>query len=215
MVVAFVAMVVVALLAATPAWASSVSDVRVELYPTNHNHAGEKAVYQVSFTTPSWLGGNDNITIDAPAGTVFPDGDGKGGNLLYTIHDAQATNFIPARNVALSDGGSTVTLNLSGVSVYAPPGTRVTIGNMIVTNPPEPSTYTLDVSTSKDTEPATSAPYTILPALVGGPPPVPEGPTSKEQCKKGGYEEFGFKNQGRCVAFVERGTKNKEGETSS
>jgi hypothetical protein len=32
-------------------------------------------------------------------------------------------------------------------------------------------------------------------------------PTSKEQCKKGGWTEFGFKNQGQCVAFVERGPK--------
>jgi hypothetical protein len=30
-------------------------------------------------------------------------------------------------------------------------------------------------------------------------------PTSKDQCKNGGYAQFGFKNQGQCVAFVERG----------
>jgi Cyclic nucleotide-binding domain len=33
-------------------------------------------------------------------------------------------------------------------------------------------------------------------------------PTTKEECKNGGYEEFGFKNQGQCVAFVERGAKS-------
>jgi hypothetical protein len=34
-------------------------------------------------------------------------------------------------------------------------------------------------------------------------------PTSKEQCKNGGWRTFGdtFKNQGQCVAFVERGPK--------
>jgi hypothetical protein len=30
-------------------------------------------------------------------------------------------------------------------------------------------------------------------------------PTNKSECKDGGYERFGFKNQGECVAFVERG----------
>ena len=30
-------------------------------------------------------------------------------------------------------------------------------------------------------------------------------PTSKEQCKQRGYRQFGFKNQGQCVAFVTRG----------
>jgi hypothetical protein len=24
------------------------------------------------------------------------------------------------------------------------------------------------------------------------------------RCEKGGYEEFGFKNQGRCIAFVNK-----------
>jgi hypothetical protein len=39
--------------------------------------------------------------------------------------------------------------------------------------------------------------------VVDSPPP----PTSKDQCKKGGYRQFGFRNQGQCVAFVERGPK--------
>jgi hypothetical protein len=29
-------------------------------------------------------------------------------------------------------------------------------------------------------------------------------PTSKNQCKKGGWQQFGFKNQGDCVAFASR-----------
>jgi hypothetical protein len=33
----------------------------------------------------------------------------------------------------------------------------------------------------------------------------PNGPTSKEQCKHGGWQQFGFKNQGQCIAFVNHG----------
>ena len=36
---------------------------------------------------------------------------------------------------------------------------------------------------------------------------APPAPTSKEQCKQGGYAAFGFKNHGQCVAFVQRGPK--------
>jgi hypothetical protein len=36
--------------------------------------------------------------------------------------------------------------------------------------------------------------------LVSEPPP--EGPEDKQACKKGGYEEFGFKNQGQCIKAV-------------
>ena len=40
--------------------------------------------------------------------------------------------------------------------------------------------------------------------------PVTEVPTGKDQCKNGGWRTFGpmFKNQGQCVAFVERGPKD-------
>ncbi len=30
-------------------------------------------------------------------------------------------------------------------------------------------------------------------------------PTSKEQCKNGGWQQFGFRNQGQCVRAVVRG----------
>ena len=36
---------------------------------------------------------------------------------------------------------------------------------------------------------------------VGEPPPT-EQPQTKEECKKGGYEEFGYKNQGQCIKAV-------------
>jgi hypothetical protein len=38
---------------------------------------------------------------------------------------------------------------------------------------------------------------------------APALPTSKDQCKNGGWQDFGiFKNQGDCVSFVETGGKN-------
>jgi hypothetical protein len=37
----------------------------------------------------------------------------------------------------------------------------------------------------------------------------PPKPTTKEECKKGGYKEFGLKNQGRCIAFVNRSTRDQ------
>ena len=33
-------------------------------------------------------------------------------------------------------------------------------------------------------------------------------PTDKDQCKNGGWRNYpGFKNQGQCIAFVQRGPK--------
>jgi hypothetical protein len=33
----------------------------------------------------------------------------------------------------------------------------------------------------------------------------PTFPTSKDQCKNGGWKAFGFKNQGQCIQFVNTG----------
>ena len=52
-------------------------------------------------------------------------------------------------------------------------------------------------------------PSTGLPPIPGGDITVHDAvpfPTSKEQCKNGGWRTFpGFKNQGECVSFVESG----------
>jgi hypothetical protein len=44
----------------------------------------------------------------------------------------------------------------------------------------------------------------------------PAQPTSTDQCRDGGWRTLGgaFKNQGQCVAFVQRGPQPKRPETS-
>jgi DNA-binding beta-propeller fold protein YncE len=37
--------------------------------------------------------------------------------------------------------------------------------------------------------------------------PLPRVPTIKGQCRHGGWKQFGFKNQGRCIAFVNHGAR--------
>lgn len=37
----------------------------------------------------------------------------------------------------------------------------------------------------------------------------PADPQTKDECKKGGWEDFGFKNQGQCVRFIETGKDSR------
>jgi hypothetical protein len=54
--------------------------------------------------------------------------------------------------------------------------------------------------------PGRSAPLTLGDAVVTDAPPFP---TSKDECKNGGWQTYGiFKNQGDCVSFVATGGKN-------
>jgi hypothetical protein len=39
---------------------------------------------------------------------------------------------------------------------------------------------------------------------------TPTEPTTKEECFKGGWQNFGFNNQGACVAFVSKGKPNTQ-----
>jgi hypothetical protein len=50
------------------------------------------------------------------------------------------------------------------------------------------------------------------PALVATPNgawgvAVSSVPTTKQQCKHGGWKRFGFKNQGQCIRLVKHGSK--------
>lgn len=37
------------------------------------------------------------------------------------------------------------------------------------------------------------------------PPPAPINPVNKDECKLGGWADFGFRNQGQCIKLIETG----------
>ena len=41
--------------------------------------------------------------------------------------------------------------------------------------------------------------------FVSPEPPAPKDPVTSDECKKGAWADFGFRNQGQCVRFVETG----------
>jgi hypothetical protein len=42
--------------------------------------------------------------------------------------------------------------------------------------------------------------------------PTPSSPTSKDQCRNGGWQAFKFRNQGQCVRYVETGMDDRIGQ---
>ncbi len=51
--------------------------------------------------------------------------------------------------------------------------------------------------------------------LVSPEPPAPVNPIIKSDCMKGGWSDFGFRNQGQCIRFIETGKDSRTGEGSS
>ncbi|MDQ3896656.1 MAG: hypothetical protein M3326_05290 [Actinomycetota bacterium] len=103
-----------------------------------------------------------------------------------------------------------------GVSVVAGTTTTSTTASSTTTIPTTTSsstattrpTSTTSTSTTTSTMPTTTT--TTRPTSTTSSstttttrvPTGPAGPTDKDQCKDGGWRQFGFKNQGQCVSFV-------------
>jgi putative nucleotidyltransferase with HDIG domain len=76
---------------------------------------------------------------------------------------------------------------------------------------PRPPTTTVNPPQTTSTTPGSGTPTTTTtpssaPTTTPAPPPVtstPVYPASKDACKKGGYVQYGFRNQGQCIAAVE------------
>jgi hypothetical protein len=64
----------------------------------------------------------------------------------------------------------------------------------------------LDPDGGSDPTITSDSPSITISYRTGGvgeePPPTTEQPQTKEECKKGGYTEFGYKNQGQCIKAV-------------
>ncbi|HVM15714.1 MAG TPA: carboxypeptidase regulatory-like domain-containing protein [Egibacteraceae bacterium] len=48
-----------------------------------------------------------------------------------------------------------------------------------------------------------------LVAEVEEPPPPPANPTTRDDCKNGGWQDYGFRNQGQCIQFVNTGKDSR------
>ena len=118
----------------------------------------------------------------------------QGGSPRFNVVTNVTTFFLGCNNV-------TPTINANGTATYT--FTAATIaagGNQVPSRPARSrrSRVLIDVQGTADLSNITFNGQTQVPA-VGG-------PTSKAQCKHGGWKSFtspSFKNQGQCVSWVQ------------
>jgi YVTN family beta-propeller protein len=114
------------------------------------------------------------------------------------------TNAVSVIDTATNTVVATIPVGVSPIGVaITPDGTRAYVTNE-GSNTVSGTVSVIDTATNTvvATIPVGPGPFGI--AIT----PAPQAPTSKEQCKHGGYLKFGppagpFKNQGQCVSYVE------------
>jgi hypothetical protein len=152
-------------------------------------------------------------TLDAHSG---PAGENPTGTFFAHFGGGNGPNYTGSVT-CLAVNGNLAVIGVEGTVDFGPftePffGTiAVTDGGPTVTQPPWPDTFSFasflppgQTNCSLTPPPAQTFAATDITVIDAQPLP-----TTKEQCKNGGWRNFGdtFRNQGQCVAFVERGPK--------
>jgi hypothetical protein len=167
----------------------------------------QSAVSPFFFIAERALGGNFNAVSDPgganPSGQVnYHRGGGLGPDVVASV-------------TCLSVSGNTAVIGFQGTEFFHISPPAPVSGELVVADngPADLFSPSLDTAALSERVPSTSPPNCFAPGPVSGPFRVfgdiivrPAFPTSKEQCKNDGWRDFAqFKNQGQCVAFVERG----------
>jgi hypothetical protein len=142
--------------------------------------------------------GFDGQTFTSASFTLASTSQCQGGSPRFDVVTTNGTFFLGCNNVipTISGNGATYTFTAAtiaagGNQVPFPTGTITAVDVLI------------DVQGSADLSNITFNGQLQVPAAAT--------PTSKDQCKNGGWKTFtdpAFKNQGDCVSFVATGGKN-------
>jgi hypothetical protein len=168
--------------------------------------AAPKPAPQPSHDSVAFIGIGDpqgtvlwQIEIDARSG---PSGEGASGQV--TIDNERGTVLFNGPVTCLAVRGNVATFN-----VQTPQFGVITM-ETTDQSPSGPQEIINAAPTGRAPGDCSPFPFGLLFLVRSGDVRVVDAqprPTSKEQCKDGGWAQFGFKNQGQCVASVQHGPK--------
>jgi hypothetical protein len=140
------------------------------------------------------------IAINA---TSDPSGGNPTGRVTFAIVFSPGVGFpVDGPVTCLSVSGNTATINVQDQAFG--------FGIVTVHVVDEPDSFVAGPVGRAPTDCSPPIGWIDIP-LSGGDVAIRDAlplPTSKDQCKRGGWREYGFKNQGECVSFVSRGGKS-------
>jgi len=141
-------------------------------------------------------------TFSSASFTLASTAQCQGGSPRFNVVTDAGTFFLGCNNV-------TPTTNADGTVTYTfDAATLAAAGQQV----PTPTGTIQSVDIVLDVQGAADLTQITFNGTSEVPAPAPSGPTSKSQCKNGGWKTFTsptFKNQGDCVSFVATHGKNQ------
>jgi uncharacterized repeat protein (TIGR01451 family) len=159
---------------------------------------GQELTYVIGFFNEG-PGTATNLVLEdtLPPNLQFVDGTFECSNLGSVVGNTVTCNFgdVPAEHG-----------RQAGITVCpTAPGTVTNTATVRSGTPdPTPTNNTDAETTTVVSEPPAPGARTCQEAP---PPPAEETPETKDDCKNEGYKEFGFKNQGQCIKYVNETNK--------
>lgn len=168
------------------------------------------------------------VLTGAPTYTTFPYGDGGRmyGYTLWELHATSGPNgenpsgLVRFSNNVPNFGGPVTCLNVSGdsagitfrndPSLFEPPLNTAPQyeGVTVIDGQPDMFFWSGQSDTPIDCQGLTFPDPSWEESAVAPPGDITvvdaQAPTTRDQCLNSGWEQFGFKNQGLCIAFVNR-----------
>ncbi|HVM15715.1 MAG TPA: carboxypeptidase regulatory-like domain-containing protein [Egibacteraceae bacterium] len=146
------------------------------------------------------------------------------GNIYGTFNHPCVTAGglqVPAITGQVTDAGTGAPIPNATVTLVGPgteTSTVTTADGNYAFGGLEPGQYTVTVQADgyePASQTATAAENEVttvdvaLVAEVEEPPPPPANPTTRDDCKNGGWQDYGFRNQGQCLQFVNTGKDSR------
>lgn len=164
----------------------------IKLGPTTLDHTNFGAVFETNYSAPPTEVFSGNVTLPASSGLEA----GTPADFDICIPFTQSYEHPAGSNLILEVVNTSLNLGTNPRDACGPGEAACTTAKAWVLSP--------TASTASTVEPGG-----LIVKLVSPEPPAPVNPVSHEDCMKGGWSNFEFRNQGQCIRFVETGMDSR------
>jgi hypothetical protein len=165
--------------------ASSTQTLAIKLGPTSLDYTSLGSVFDDNYSAPPTEVFSGEVTVPASSGLGTP---------------ADFDFCIPFTQSYSHPSGSNLIIEVVNSSLTSTGQPRDACGETAACTTSRAFAFSASATTA-----ALVARGGLVMKFVSPEPPAPQQPVVADECRNGGWADFGFRNQGQCIRFVETG----------